>query len=236
MPRHHVLKRRNPPPQSRRKESCPQSPQCSKKEAPQAEELSSLRSSANRWVPHLGALWAPRSLRKGWDSTTPNFRKSEKDLASHQSQRIYIHNQVAPRNPGTIRMRQHPAQRRVQRLARPGLQNQMETVHAFDARDRRCARAQHTHTSAVLVLDELLAKKRRPPRRLFQLRRLHQHIRQHAERRIVHPAPVLQLPLRKARVVVSSRSNNRVVLWIVSLHHHTPRQIATPRTPCDLRH
>ena len=78
----------------------------------------------------------------------------------------------------------------------------------------------------VLVLDEILAQDRRPPRRFFQLLRLHQHIGQHAERRVVHPAAVLQLALGKGRVVVRGGGEDRVVIGIIGLHHHAARQFA----------
>src|ERR1035438_9111770 len=68
MPRHHVLKRKNPPPQSRRKESSPQSPQCSKKEAPQAEELNSLGSAGTSNPCELCS--APYISRSASTSTT----------------------------------------------------------------------------------------------------------------------------------------------------------------------
>src|ERR1035441_3488336 len=114
MPRHHVLKRRNPPPQSRRKESSPQSPQCSKKEAPQAEELNSLGRSATRWPRHVRRVphssWVPHPSRafcgKGGlplqfdppPANTANTREAwltcREGLTplspSHQPQRIHI--------------------------------------------------------------------------------------------------------------------------------------------------
>ena len=132
-------------------------------------------------------------------------------------------------------MQEHSAQRGIERPPRTGLQNQVEAIGALDARDGRCAGAEHAHTFGRGLL-EPLAQHRRPAGRLLKFGRLHQHVGQHAEGRIVHPAPVLQLPLRKARIVMRRRRKNRIVVGIVSLHHHTAGQISAAGAPAHLRH
>ena len=67
-------------------------------------------------VPHsIRAL-----LRIEWDTAEVRSRSRRRlphRRGSHQPQRIHIHHQIPPRHPRRIRVRQHPLQRRIQRLS-----------------------------------------------------------------------------------------------------------------------
>ncbi len=62
---------------------------------------------------------APPQVHRGWE-TRILWRISAARLdgqSLHQPQRIHVHNQISARNLGGVGMRQHSAQRRIQRLA-----------------------------------------------------------------------------------------------------------------------
>jgi len=110
--------------------------------------------------------------------------------ASHQVNRIDVHNDVPPRNPARLGLGEHGPERPPQSIAAVGLQHEVEPLDPLQPRNRRRCRPQHAHTLQPRRR-EPLAQHLRPARRLRHILAVDHHVGQHAERGIVHPAPVL---------------------------------------------
>ena len=124
-------------------------------------------------------------------------------LSSHQPQCIHVHDQIAARH--ACLLRHAPACPRITVLSALRdelLQNQVKAINALDARDRRGARSQHPHAAPAFWFWQIFAQVAAHPAASSSFCRLHQHIGQHAEGRVMHPAAILQLAFGKGCVVV----------------------------------
>ncbi len=131
-------------------------------------------------------------------------------------------------------MRQQRNERAVQGVAGLRLQHKMEAVIALQPRDRRRRRSQHAHLRWTRALQPA-SYFSRDRERLLELVAAHQHIRQRAERRIVHPAAKAQFLVGEALVVVPCGVLDGVVLRKIRLQDHAAGRRAAAGASRDLR-